>query len=461
MSSSDAHYPTPLRSPEQQLALQLFAEMGPTNTSIKEAKTDIGFNVSRVLVDVKDLSLLASKAVVGCYYLAATSAPNPTGTYNYDLGFFKWLINYSSSNNLAHLKKVLVEAQKSSVQVNIIDANKPGKDAWASVPLMGKVAIHGGRIMFKLETDLVSELANPNGITMWLSLRLQANFTSVYAKNLFAKVVPLKDAGCTPWITLKEFAEWMNVAEYDWAKEYRYLNRDVIQVAIKQINEHADIHLTQESQKARGTRRVEMVRFIIEKKTDRESWQDSVEGVITEQKIYDVLSGEFAMSPKDLDKVMARRTEWTNVKLWDAIEYTRSRMKDTKLEYLRKPGNYFLNALENGYRLVTPAKKMADKANAEFVKARRAKIQEAETGVTKLQAVATDTVMTAFDDLGVDMQDELWNTYARSPAKSIIKNVEKSVNSGEPMTRGELLKVGRVRAGFAAFVQKHLKAQEK
>lgn len=463
MSSSVVPSPTPLRSPEQQLALQLFAELSPTNTSIKGAKADIGFNVSRVLVDVKELSLLASKAVSGCYYLAATSAPNPTGAYNYDLGFFKWLINYSSSNNIAHLKKVLIESQKSAVQVNIIDANKPGKDAWASVPLMGTVAIHGGRIMFKLPTELISELANPNGITMWLSLRLQANFSSIYAKNLFAKVVPLKDAGCTPWMALQEFAVWMNVDEYEWAKEYRYLHRDVIKVAMTQINEHSDIKLTLETQTARGTRRIEMIRFIIERKSDRETWESSVEGVITEQKIYEVLSAEFAMAPKDLDKVMARRSEWTNVKLWDAIEYTRNRLIDPNpnLEYVRKPGNYFMNALENGYRLVTPAKKMSDKANDVFEKERREKIRAAEKKVTKGQAVETDAVMAAFENLAADAQNELWSTYARSPAKSIIKSVEKSANGGESMGLGELLKIGRVRAGFAGFVQKHLAAQEK
>ena len=204
-----------------------------------------------------------------------------------------------------------------------------------------------------------------------------------------------------------------------------------------------------------------MVRFIIEKKADRDTWENSVEGVITEQKIYEVLSGEFAMAPKDLDKVMARRTEWTNVKLWDAIEYTRNRMKDTKLEFLRKPGNYFLTALENGFRLVTPAKKKADKANAVFETERREKIRAAEKKVTKGQAVETDAVMAAFEELAADTQDELWNTYARSPAKSIIKSVEKSANGGEPMVRGELLKVARVRAGFAGYVQKHLAAQEK
>lgn len=443
-------------SHEAQLALQLFSELGPT-TSIAKSPTDVGFNINQLLVDVKDLSLLGRKALLGCYFLASTSPPgNAAGAFDFDLGFFKWLINFSSSNNLAHLKKVLTEAQKSAIQVNIIDPDKPKKDRWVSVPLLGPVGIQGGRIAFKLPTELLAELSNPAGILMYLSLRIQANFTSVYAQTLFAKVMPLKDDGCTPWITLAEFAVMMNVSQYKWAKEYRYLNRDVICVAVEQINEHANIKLTLETKTARGSRRIEYIRFLIEPKSGAESSVDSLNGVISEQEIYRVLTEEFVMAPKDLDKVMANRDRWSNAKLLDAIAYTRARMADANLDQLRRPANYFLNALENGYRIVPPAKKKAEAADTAFEKKRRAKVQDDEKAAAKARIKA---LMAQYADLDAETQNVLWGKYSRSSyGRVTIKSVQQQENDGEAMERDALLAVARVRSGLAALVEAHLQA---
>lgn len=441
------------------MALQLFNDLSPANTSIADSPTDVGFNINQVLVDVKDLSLLSRKALIGCYFLAATSPRNPEGAYDYDLGFFKWLINYSSSNNLAHLKRVLREAQKAAIEINLLDPNHPAKDKWASVPLMGIVTIQGGRIAFKLPNELVAGMSNPDGIMMYLSLRIQANFNSIYAQTLFAKVVPLKGSGCTPWMSLPDFSKWMNIDQYDWAKEYKYLNRDVIKVALEQINKHSDIFLTLETRTGAGTRRVEFIRFIIEPKSDASSWSSSVNGVLSEKEIYDVLTGEFGMPPKDLDKVMANRDKWSNAKLLEAIAYTRNRMKDTTLEFLRRPGNYFVNALENGYKLISPAQKKADVADLEFERNQRAEIQaKAESKKAKKMLSDVDKTMVAFETLDTETQNTLWAKYVRSPAKAIIKSVEKVENDGEPMERTALLSVERVRTGFAVKVQQHLDA---
>lgn len=451
-------------SPEQQLALQLFADLMPAKTSIADAPTDIGFNISQILVDLKDLTLLARKALIGCYFLAATEK-SPAPVYDFDLGFFKWLINFSSSNNLDQLKDALTRAQKSLIQMNIIDPSRPDRDKWASVHLMGDVMLARGRIAFTLPSRLVAELSNPNGdgVMMYLSLRIQANFTSIYAQTLFAKIVPLKQDGCSPWMSLPEFAQWMNVDQYDWAKEFRYLNRDVIKVAVDQINKFSDMKLTPETKTARGSRKIEFVRFLIEDKPNTEdSWLTSVNGIATEKQIYDVLTNEFAMEAKDLDKVKAGRKDWTNDRLQEAIEFTRNRLLDTRLEPIRRPGNFFLKALINGWKVPNVAREKAEKENAAFELQQREAVRKKAAEVKKVDKVAANVerALAAFYALPMDKQAALWSQYRASAATRMFetfnRKIEKEENGGAEMTMMDLLKFKRVSDAFGAWVEKQL-----
>lgn len=452
------------RSPshEQQLALQLFADLMPSKTSISKSPTDIGFNISQVLVDLKDLTVLARKALIGCYFLAATEK-SPGSVYDFDLGFFKWLINYSSSNNLDQLKDALTRAQKSLIQMNIIDPARPERDKWASVHLMGDVMLERGRIAFTLPPRLAAELSNPNGdgVIMFLSLRIQANFTSIYAQTLYAKIVPLRQDGCTPWMDLPEFARWMNVDQYDWAKEYRYLNRDVIKVAVEQINKHSDMELIVETKTARGSRKIEFVRFTINDKPADDSLLASVSGITTEKQIYDVLTLEFGMGGKDLDKVKAGRKEWTNERLQDAIEFTRNRLLDTRLDPIRRPGNFFLKALQEGWKVPNVARENADKADAAFdLKQREEVRKKAEAKKVAEQSAAAQTVLAAFFEFPADHQAELWNKYRTSAATRMFetfnRKIEKDENDGAEMAMADLLKFKKVADSFSAWVEKHL-----
>lgn len=444
------------RSPEQQLALQLFNDFGGPNTSVADVDTDVGFNINQMLVDVKDLTALARKALVGCYFLAATSPENPAAAYDFDLGFFKWLINFSSSNNLTHLKKVLREAQKAAIEANFLDSENPSKDRWAAVPLMGTVTIAGGRIAFKLPTELVAGLKNPNanGLMMYLSLRIQANLSSIYAQTLFAKAAPMVGAGATPWMTLPEFSKWMNIDKWAWAKEFRYLNRDVIKVALEQINEHSDLVLTLETRKVE--RRVESLRFAIERKTD---WGSTAVEVVSEKEIYDTLKQEFSMSDKDLDKVMKNREQWTNAKILDAIVYTRQRINNKELDFLRKPGNYFLTALENGFTIVTEEKRNAEAATREMELKRRQEVQE-KTRLDKMKNAAgkkAKSLMDVFWEMDPITQDELWAAYLRSVgAKALITRTQKKLNDGQAMDRDELLAVDTIQVGFMEIVKRRV-----
>lgn len=450
-----------LQSPEHQLALQLFQELEPQNVSIAQSKVDVGFNINQVLVDVKDLSVLARRALLGCYFLAATTPENLSGQYDFDLGFFKWLINYSNSNNLTHLKKVLREAQKAALEANLLDPEHPTKDKWASVPLMGIVTIQGGRIAFQLPSPLVAGIANPDGIMMYLSLRIQANFTSIYAQTLFAKVVPLKSDGCTPWMSLPEFARWMNIDQFKWAKEYRYLNRDVICVAVAQINEHSDIELTLDTKKEAGTRKVAFLRFLIRAKQDQQNWTGAANSVVSEQQIYDVLTNEFRMSPKDLDTVMANRDRWTNSRILDAIAYTRHRMNDSKQEHLRKPGSYFLKALAEGYRIVTEEEHKAAQADKAFELNRRQQVQqEAKSkAAIKVESTETKAILAAYAKLDEGKQAELWALYLKSPAWRAVKLGLEAEAAGSP-DRVALLRDPKIKAGFARMVKPYLLGQQ-
>lgn len=453
---------------DPQLTLKLFEDLMPSGASIAESPTDVGFNIAQILVDVKDLTLLAKRALMGCYYIAATSAQSDANTpvvpgvrpvFRADLGLFKWLINYGKSNNVDHLKDALTRAQKALIQMNVIDPSNPAKDLWGSVHLMGEVAIGNGQIVFDLPASLAHELSNPtsrNGVVMYLSLRIQANFTSIHAQTLHAKIAAMKDAGCTPWMTLAEFASWMHVEP----TEFKYLNRDVIKIAVAQINEHSDVTLTLETQKLPKSRSVGMVRFLIVRKTNFAP----VNEMERETEIYKILTEEFGMGVTDLNKFQQARNDnaWSIDRVMNAIEYTRSKIHGGK-ETIRRPGGYFQRAVAEGWSLGTApalAYQAAQKTtamNAQLREKVRQVSEEAQSGASAELSALVANSKTRFESLTEDEQHSLWAKFrAMRTVKTLIGGIEKKTNQGAEMARETLILDPKISGLWWGFVAKQL-----
>lgn len=357
MSTSNIVKRTPNTTPEQ-LAFDIFdaarREGGP-NTDITKSPREIGYRKGTVLLSVTALSLLQRRVVNAAWLLAAQ---NPKlESYDVDLAYFKWLARYDNSENYAHLRKVLNECQKATVQVTVEDDN-PAKVKWVSVQLLGRVAIAGGRISFKVDELIRRELENPKGFT-FLSVRIGAAL-SQYAYAFYERLGALRYQGTTEWFPLEEIRSWANADAFPSLAEYKQFKRYVIEKAVAQINELTDIHVSYEVRTAPGSRKVAYIRFII---------RDNPNGTLVLEAsrphelkdLYDILVDEFGLSQDEIHELVDNRDQYTDERIHAAIEFTRHRAKHGKIKL---PARYLMKAIREQLKLGTMEKEITQGPSA-------------------------------------------------------------------------------------------------
>lgn len=423
--------------PGTQLALKMFEDFP---ASIGDAPQDVGFNKPQTLLEVSGLSMLGRKALNACYFLISDKLDQESNKYVVNLSYFKWLIRFVSSNNLDHLEECLVEAQQTTIQARAEDPEDRSKKVWASVQLIGKVSIGRGKLFFEVDPAVKALIKEPN-FKSFLSLRIVSAFKKRYAGELYEKLLHHREAMWTPWIEVEEFSPlW--VALKGGAKEYKYLNRDVLTPCIEEINRISDLYVTQETETEDGSKKVLRFRFKIEPNPDGEMVIGAKEKSQIKE-LFEILSGEFGLSDRQIEDVQAMESGANIEKLMSAIEYTRSEIKKGKVKI---PAKYLLSALDGGWKLPRAPKQglLIDHDNQTDQKPKEPAAPKATPGVdTFLCGAKTDNASAL----------ELWNEWRRStPAMVWIKRFSLT----EDFAKG--LEVDDVRAAFDAFLEKKSKA---
>ncbi len=338
MSQTSSHQPSLLS--QQQLALDIFSVMDSTETSIVESGQDFHLKKSTVLVDVSDVGLLARRILNGAYFLA--QGDPDAETHVYDLRYFKWLINYANSNNNTHLKRVIREAQKSAVQVNVVDPMNPSEENWMSVPMLGAAAIKGRKIHFRIPSELRPQLRDPQRHA-FLSMRILAGFSSIYALELYERLCVFRGSD-TPWWSIDEFKTMIRVDNLKIANDFRYFKRDILSPAIEQINETSDIDVAMNLK--RTGRFISHISFRVVS-----ALGTRLQSSIAQSKaMYEILVSEFGLSDVELDEISAHRDQWPDARIQDAIDFVRHRCNTSSVQY---PGKYLMKAIRDGYRVGT------------------------------------------------------------------------------------------------------------
>lgn len=389
------------KASQQQLALSLFQSMDAGGVSIVDAGQDFHFKKSSILVDVSDIGLLARRVLNGFYFLA--QADPEIETHSYDLRYFKWLVNFENSNNIAHLKRVVREAQKCAVQVNVIDEANPSQENWMSVPMLGATAISGGKVMFKIPAELRRQLKDPQRHA-FLSMRILAGFSRIYALELYERLCVFKQEGRTPWWEIDAFRELIKVDDLKSANEFRYFKRDIIDVAVNQINKVSDIEV--EVELRRTGRSYSHIAFTV-KESQRINLLLSVE---ESKKLYETLVSDFGLSDAELDEIAENRLAWTDARILDAVAFVKHRCATSTVKY---PGKYLMNALRGGYRVGAIEKDLTVKEQ------KKAEVKEAtQSRLFELQnkSPVGDTALPDGNEL-----IEAWNLFCMSPSARLFK----------------------------------------
>ncbi|WGS46853.1 replication initiation protein [Burkholderia sp. JSH-S8] len=331
----------------QQLALELFsAAAGEGYRPIETTPTDIGFLRNNLLVRILDLTVLGRRLIDAAYFIVA-QRETEEAIYDEDLGFFKWLMRYPAGNSNRNLRDAITAAQKALIQVT---GPVGSEDAlpFGSLQLINRVSIEDGRIRFRVPPEIVPLLRGPQK-THWLSLRVTTQFNTTFARVLYDHLMPYasQDDVVTEYFSTEEMKGWLD-SKASGPVEYKYFNRDHIEPAIRQINQHSHLEITRlrsDTKNLPGTRKTGFTRFRIKRKGPLDALfhvpDDRIEA-------YRLLMDGAGLSQSDIDKIDQDRAFYTVERLRNAYDYTKAKAEQGKLKTVR---GYCLDAIKNGRKL--------------------------------------------------------------------------------------------------------------
>lgn len=316
-----------------------------------KAPRTLGFRRSNAFVRIVDLSLAGRRLIDVAYFLVAAE-PELKKEYRVDYGLFKWLLA-TTSENRAHLKKLIREAQKAAIELNGPDVQDDNSYPWGSVPLMGPAFIAGGEFIFELPERLQKAIKNPQA-THFLSLRYV--FKSIYSKILYDRLQPFMDEGITPWFDLDALRAWLECEKKTYSL-FKHFRNKVLDVAVNEITEVTGLKLVMVTQNVPGSKRIGHVRF----KWDASQQTDEQKtAFVVLRATYETLRTEFALNQTEFDEIIKNRATLTDERIQQAMEYTRHQAAAGKVKL--RAGGYFMKALREGYLIGTLDKKIRDKS---------------------------------------------------------------------------------------------------
>lgn len=333
-----------------QMALDIFNDLRLTDTPITEVLKDIGFNRNNLFLDIADVGLVGRRALDAAYFIVSHDPDCPT--YEFDLGYFKWLMSYDSENRV-HLRAALREAQKAAIQVNDIDPDNPEKDRWVSVPLIGAVGISGGRIIFEVHETLRRQLRDPSSYT-YLSLRIKGRFSSLHAALLYDRLAAVAYRGSTEWVDVDTVREWLQCGDSKTHAEFKYFRMRALEPAIQQINAVSDLNVSFETRSGQGSKRISKIKFTIHMKDvmpDLPALRPP-----GAQDLYNSLRDEFGLSQEQFEEISANRDKWSDIWIQQAIEFTTDRIDKGKV---KSPSLFLMKAIRDGLRISEAERKIA------------------------------------------------------------------------------------------------------
>lgn len=340
-----ADYSAIPQTTDRQLAFDLFYAVGSYQT-IDNLEEDIGFRRNNIFLNISDLSLSARRFLDVAYFIVAQQEDKKDihvstneMQYNVDLHFFKWLMGYQSRNQ-ENFKRLANEVQRGLISVLKGDKNDDKAQTWASVQLLGAVAVSNGMINFQVNKILAKNIKQPSHFHF---LNLRYIFNSIHSRVLFDFLQNYINNEKTPWITLKDFREAINCNSKSY-QQYKLLNQHVIKVAVEEINKKTNITITAKTKRAPKSRSIEFIQFKIELK--KQNNQDLAMQKL--KHIFYELRDDFGLSNAQIDQLTTYIDEEDGVqRIIDAMEYTRYQTQINGIK-IKSPAAYLMTAVKKG-----------------------------------------------------------------------------------------------------------------
>lgn len=208
-----------------------------------------------------DLGLLHRKVSNVLLFNAYPELPDTTrATHQISISQLARLSGFNS-NDHAVLKDALRTLNEARIEFNVFDADGE-EEVWGTVVMLSQAVVRDGICEYAYPPAIRSQLHNP-AVYALIDLGIQERFSSQYALALYENCVRYRRIGTTGWKTLDQWRAVLGVPEGAHTA-FKYLNRDVLQVAIREVNTHSDITLVMEREKQ--GRSIARLKFLVEEK---------------------------------------------------------------------------------------------------------------------------------------------------------------------------------------------------
>lgn len=270
------------------------------------------------------------------------------------------LVGYRS-NDISLIKRALKSLISIVLEWNLLDDSKfidesnlpADKIAWYASSLLAGASIERGQIRYSYSPQIKTVLSSLE-IYGRINLFVQAKFNSTYSLVLYENCVRFKNIGRTTSFALPLFRSLMGLAPTKY-KSFKELNRNVVQVAMQEINAKSDI--TIEVELKRSGRQVTGLQFYIaenenykpafkriEKMTQQPSTEEQRIKLTHQATANEVLINEFGLSAAQTQEVTRC---YTPEYIFDKIKWVKQQ------KHIKNLSAYLIAALKHDYKAET------------------------------------------------------------------------------------------------------------
>ncbi|UWR28319.1 replication initiation protein (plasmid) [Sulfitobacter sp. S223] len=275
------------------------------------------------------------------------------------------------SNNTNYLKASLKGLMETVVEFDVLEDD--GKSSWEAMVLLPYVKLKDGVCTYRYEQALAEKLYHPD-VYSKINLSVLRDMNSAHALVLYENCYRYVDIAHTPWWDVDVFRKLMSVDQMISYKQFKLLNRAVIQPAMKEVNELSNIQLELETK--RKGRTVTGLRFII-----RPNPQLSLVGMDSEDDVTQMPSYQ-ALLAEGISKTLARAwaLEHDEQYIFEKLDLASSQAASGKIRSSK--AGFLKSAIEEDYHNEDAQKKKTLEA-AQDRKSTREKLER------KLEALKT------------------------------------------------------------------------
>jgi hypothetical protein len=222
------------------------------------------------------------------------------------------LRNALGYHNISELKENLKKLASTVVELNFLGTRDD--TVWAIASLLADALIEGDHLQYSYGPLLREKLRNPS-IYARINMAIQKNFKIKYALALYELAcdhfIRADGRGKTPFIDLNNLRKLLGCSDDHAYKDYKYLNKDVIKRAIKEINEKSDLVIETKTKKNR--QKVVAIQLLIFPNANKSKMINQLYTprktkipLSTGGELYERLTNEYGLTDKQAKEIMAR-----------------------------------------------------------------------------------------------------------------------------------------------------------